>query len=170
MSDVKLSLTQRQYMLLMNLVDTLPRALSNVGDVDVSDESTPDTPLTSSTPPTPVEEESSQDTGADLGPELDVTRMVGEQGQIWTSLDFGFSVASIGLELYGVNAILDNELETHSIAQFTLVQTRVGMKQLSDGAMEAEVSLQTLSFSNTRKGSSIFRDIIPASKHDGKQM
>jgi vacuolar protein sorting-associated protein 13A/C len=44
------------------------------------------------------------------------------------------------------------------------------MKQLSDGSMEANFSLKTLSFANTRSGNSVFRDIIPTASHDGNQM
>lgn len=171
MSDVKLSLTQSQYVLLMSIVDTLPRALSGVSDADATPDSMPDTPATESGHLTPVSEGAPSEAGVDLEPELSVKKSTGKDGpEVWTTLDFVFSVGSIALELYTGEAHGQADLQQHSIARFALSQTHVGMKQLSDGAMEAEFSLKALSFANTRAGKSVFRDIIPSAEHQGKQV
>jgi vacuolar protein sorting-associated protein 13A/C len=171
MSDVKLSLTQRQYMLLMSLMSSLPRALGNVNDAEEALESMPPTPSTSTTPSTPGRETPTpSEPGADLGPELRVVKTGPGEQQVWTSLDFVFSVGSIGLEVYDVDAETQEDIQTSSIAKFALVKAHLNFKTLSDGAMEAEFSLKTLTFSNTRAGSSLFRDIIPAASHDGNQV
>ncbi|WWD17860.1 hypothetical protein CI109_102304 [Kwoniella shandongensis] len=170
MSDVKLSLTQRQYILLMGIVEALPRALSDLSETDISPESMPDTPATISTPETPMNE-SPEDPGVNLEPELVVVKADNQDAaKLWTSLDFVFSVGQIALELYTVDAIVQEDLKQNSIARFALVKTHLGFKKLSDGAMEAEFSLKTLSFSNTRSGNSVFRDIIPSASHDGNQI
>lgn len=166
MSDVKLSLTQRQYGLLMDVMDVLPRALSGINDDELSPESLPETPADSSFSPTPVTAETPTESGVNLEPELAVVR----KEDIRASLDFVFSVGSIALELYTGEAIQEADLAKHSIARFALTQMHVGLKQLSSGAMEAEFSLRALSFSNTRAGSSVFRDIIPPAEHAGKQV
>ena len=64
----------------------------------------------------------------------------------------------------------EHDLKQHSIARFALVKSHLGMKRLSDGAMEAEFSLNTLAFSSTRKGNSVHRDIIPHTTQSGNQM
>jgi len=170
MSNVKVSLTQRQYVLLMELLEAVPRVLSGISDADISPESMPDTPIDTSTPPTPVNEVEDSESGVNLEPELAVAKTNKGDKQIWTTLDLVFSVNSIALELYDGEAQSEDDLAKYSIARFALEQTHVGMKQLSDGAMEAEFSLKALSFSNTRAGGSVFRDIIPSAEHKGKQV
>jgi vacuolar protein sorting-associated protein 13A/C len=169
MSDVKLSLTQRQYILLMGLTEALPRALSDIGAAaDVIVDSLPDTPGTTTAPSTPLSEHAPSEPGADLGPELSITKSTNPD--VWTTLDFTFSVGTIALELYTMDAHVEDDLKTYSIARFALVQSQLGFKQLSDGAMEAQFSLRTLSFSSTRSGNSVFRDIIPPVAHEGNQV
>ena len=171
MSNVKLSLTQRQYMLLMEVVDALPRALSNFDEDGISPDSMPDTSGTLSVPPTPPNDLSPSESGVNLEPEVSVVQSPnGTRLDMWTALDFVFSVNSIALELYSVDAHHGHDLQKHSIARFALDQTHLGVKRLSDGATEAEFSLKTISFSNTRSGNSVFRDIVPASGHEGNQM
>lgn len=153
----------------MAIVNVLPGILSGI-DEDVALESLPDTPNTPSAPPTPVKEDVPIDHAVNLEPELAVVKNGSAQPDIWTSLDFVFSVGSIALELYTAEAVQEADLKGSSIARFALTQTHVGMKRLSSGAMEAEFSLKALSFSNTRAGSSVFRDIIPSAEHSGKQM
>ncbi|ORY32314.1 hypothetical protein BCR39DRAFT_523905, partial [Naematelia encephala] len=168
MSDVKMSFTQRQYILFMGVLQALPRALSDIGGADIEPESVPTTSASSTVPATPINESPPSEPGVDLQPELVVDK-AGTSG-IWTSLDVIFSVDTVALEVYTVDAIEDRDIQKHSIARFALVKTHLGFKQLSDGAMEAEFSLKTLSFANTRSGNSVFRDIIPSAEHDGNQV
>lgn len=167
MSDVKLSLTQRQYMLLMELVTSLPRALSGIGGTDSSLESIPVTPGDGSLVATPTSEIPPSEFGVNLEPELALAKKA--EG-MWTTLNFSFEVSSIALELYGPDAVNASDLKKNSIARFALLKAYVGFKQLSDGASEANFALKTLAFSSTRSGSCVFRDIIPATTHDGNQM
>ncbi len=167
MSDVKMSLTQRQYMLLMAIANSLPKALSGVSDTDAFNESMPVTPVDGSLPDTPTSEKTPSESGVNLEPELAVSKNADD---MWTTLSFVFSVSSIALELHGPDAIAESELKKNSIARFALVKTHVGFKQLSDGASEADFSLKALAFSSTRSANSVFRDIIPAAEHDGNQM
>ncbi|WVR05901.1 hypothetical protein IAU60_002927 [Kwoniella sp. DSM 27419] len=172
MSDVKVSLTQRQYVLVMSVLNALPRALSNVGDVEVSPELMPGTSVNVSRADSPVsEEEEEGNPNVHLQPELSVVKAKDDgQPQIWSAMNVTFDVNSIALEVYTVEAVSEQDLKTNSIARFALVQTHVGLKKLSDGAMEASFTLKTLSFANTRTGNSVFRDIIPSATHDGNQI
>nr|XP_018267277.1 vacuolar protein sorting-associated protein vps13 [Kwoniella dejecticola CBS 10117]OBR89435.1 vacuolar protein sorting-associated protein vps13 [Kwoniella dejecticola CBS 10117] len=172
MSDVKLALTQRQYVLLMSVLEALPRALNDLGEADVSPESIPATPATISRVDTPDMESPTEDEpSVSLEPELAVIKSGGQgSAELWTSLDLVFSVGSIALEVYTNDAIALEDLKNCSIARFALVKTHLGLKKLSDGAMEAEFSLKTLAFSSTRAGNSMFRDIIPPASHEGNQI
>lgn len=165
MSDVKMSLTQLQYTLLMSIIQALPRALSSLSEpVATGDTPLPSTAV-STAPATPMSE---TDTQVDLQPELAITES--KAGSLWTTMLVDFTVNSISLEVYTVQAINAGDLETYSIARFGLMKTHVGLKQLSDGAMEAEFSLKTIAFTSTRAGKSVFRDIIPPASHDGNQV
>lgn len=171
MSDVKLSLTERQYVLVMNVLEAIPRALSTLEDDE--DESIPPTPMTDSSPPTPITEEpptpseGQSDDQTSLVPELAIASKTAD---VWTSLDLVFSVKSIGMELYGREAVSEADLKKNSIARFALIGSHLAFKTLSNGAMEAEFTLRTLAFQSTRVGHSVYRDIVPQMANDGNQM
>ena len=173
MSDVKMSLTARQYVLLMDVIKALPRALS-IDDAELEDEvpSSVTTSATATQPPTPANESApSEDHTVNLEPELTVVNSrEGGEPDVWNAMFLVFDVGSIALEVYDVDAIHQEELKSHSIARFALVKSHLGFKRLSDGATEAEFSLNTLAFSNTRSGNSVFRDIIPHTTQNGNQM
>lgn len=172
MSDVKLSLTERQYVLVMGVLESIPRALSSLEDDE--DDSAASTPLTESAPPTPIPEEpptpseaNSDDNKTSLVPELAITT---KSTDVWTSMDLVFSVKSIGMELYGREAVNEEDLKKNSIARFALIGSHLAFKSLSNGAMEAEFTLRTLAFESTRVGNSVYRDIVPQLANDGNQM
>lgn len=173
MSDVKMSLTARQYVLLMDVLKALPRALS-LDDVEDDDElSASMTPVTPSYPSTPANEPASEteDHHVNLEPELAiVSSRDGQEPTLCNALDLEFDVGSIALEVYDTEAMGEDDLKAHSIARFALVKSHLGYKRLSDGATEAEFTLGTLAFSNTRSGNSVFRDIIPHTTQNGNQM
>jgi vacuolar protein sorting-associated protein 13A/C len=148
----------------MSVLESLPRALSEVADADESMAPTPEL----STPSTPAEELT--DANVNLEPELAIVKSAGAEPELWTSLDLVFSVKSVALELYTNDAVTQQDLKANSIARFTLVKSQLGLKMLSDGAMEAEFSLKTIAFMSTRAGGSAFRDIIPATDHGGNQV
>jgi vacuolar protein sorting-associated protein 13A/C len=171
MSDVKMNLTAQQYVLLVQVLQALPQALSAAeDDEDEDEESATVTPATVSVPTTPARQKST-DHLVNLEPELTVvTSGDSEEEAPWNAMDLVFDVGSIALEVYDEEAIEEQDLKKHSIAQFALVKSHVGLKKLSDGAIEAEFSLNTLAFSNTRTGKSVHRDIIPHTTQNGNQM
>ncbi|CAK9783702.1 putative late endosome to vacuole transport-related protein [Cutaneotrichosporon oleaginosum] len=173
MSDVKLSLTERQYVLVMNVLEAIPRALSSLDDEEEDDSGT-STPFSESAPPTPIPEETStpsethsDDNTTSLVPELAITT---KSADVWTSLDLVFSVKSIGMELFGREALSEEDLKKNSIARFALIGSNLAFKSLSNGAMEAEFTLRTLAFESTRVGNSVYRDIVPQLANDGNQI
>lgn len=170
MSDVNMSLTARQYVLLMDVLQALPRALSGNEDDDDDDVSSPVTPNTVSVPPTPARDQST-DHLVNLEPELTVvSSRDSKEAAPWNAMNLVFDVGSIALEIYDTDALEAKDLKAHSIARFALVKSHLGFKKLSDGASEAEFTLSTLAFSSTRSGKSVFRDIIPHTTQNGNQM
>lgn len=171
-----MSLTARQYVLLMDVIKALPRALSEVDTAEDEEQlaTSITTPATASYPATPASEKADateDDHLVNLEPELAiVSSRDGKDPTLWNALDLVFDVGSIALEVYDVDAIHLDDLKAHSIARFALVKSHLGYKRLSDGATEAEFTLNTLAFSNTRSGDSVFRDIIPHTTQNGNQM
>jgi vacuolar protein sorting-associated protein 13A/C len=169
MSDVKMGLTAKQYVLLMDVLKALPRALSGEEE-DEDDTSMPVTPATASAPPTPARNQST-DHMVNLEPELSIVAAQGSSEEApWNAMDLVFDVGSIALEVYDEQAIEEKDLKDHSIARFALVKSHLGFKKLSDGASEAEFTLNTLAFMSTRSGKSVHRDIIPHTTQNGNQM
>lgn len=177
MSDVKLQLTEGQYVLVMAVLEAVPRALSELDD---EDEDSPDTPDTPSELPTPIPEEgsptpppdtpseaSAKDGEISLAPELTITS---KDDGVSTSLDLVFTVQSIAMEVFSAAAFAAADLQKHSIAKISLIGSHLALKTLSNSAMEAEFSLKTLAFSSTRAGNSAFRDIVPELANDGNQL
>jgi vacuolar protein sorting-associated protein 13A/C len=61
-------------------------------------------------------------------------------------------------------------ISEHGIARFALNDNSLRMKMLSDNSYEAQVVVKSFTMSNTRKGNSKFREIIPAAQHDRNQV
>ncbi|CED84268.1 Vacuolar protein sorting-associated protein [Phaffia rhodozyma] len=171
MSEVKLALTQSQYNLIMQLVQSMPRVLDNRDDLLKIEPK-----LLSEVPSTDVSSVSesltpNNNSGVDLRPELGMISR-GESGEalkLWTKLDMRFEVSSIRLELFDSEVTTEASLAERSIAKFALLSTRVSLKMLSDGALDLEVMLRDMTMSNTRAGNSKWRQIIPAATHNGDQ-
>ena len=172
MSDVKMSLTARQYVLLMDVLKALPRALSvDETELDEDLSASTNSSATVTQVPTPVNAPSSQEHLVNLEPELTVVGSPdSKEAAIWNAMKLVFDVGSIALEVYDTDAIHQEELKAHSIARFALVKSHLSFKRMSDGSGEAEFSLNTLAFANTRSGNSVFRDIIPHTTQNGNQM
>src|ERR1700733_2642793 len=161
MTDVKMSLTQKQYVSLMGLLQAVPRVFALENDSDTL-------PLEGASSPRPVGEKtggSALDTTAvDLSPELRLPEST--QQQITRSkLDLVFQVKSIRLNLYNEKALRETDFKETGIARFALTDSTIRFKMLGGGALEAEVVLQTFTMTNTKPGRSRFREIIPAEKN-----
>ncbi|KAG1749982.1 vacuolar protein sorting-associated protein 13 [Suillus paluster] len=160
-SDVKLYLTQTQYILLMKLVQSIPKILVASPEGNAQAESA-------------LSVNSNDNKGifsnqiVDLEPELHVASDV-DGIRAWTTVDLVASVNMVKLHLYDGLATREENLEDHGIAHFTLNDSNLRYKSISDGAAEAQVVLKSFTISNTRPGGSKFREIIPAADHDRNQ-
>jgi vacuolar protein sorting-associated protein 13A/C len=146
-NDIHMSLTQQQYVLVMNLTKTLPRILK------ADDETLP-------TPARVPHPASSDVTGRDPSPS------VAAEG---ANMDFAFRVPVVRLELYGNKATSKETLHEDSIAAFSINSSHIQYESKADGASEANVTVKSIAMSNTRPGNSIYRDLIPEGKRRGNQ-
>jgi len=171
MSDVKVSLTQAQYIFLISTLQSIPRVLASAPEAEQQAEKSTKEDTTPSAPP-PVESGPQPSQAVvDLGPELSQVARgpAGEEIARWKSLDVRFEVQTVRLQLFDQHATHEANLRDAGIAKFTLSQNIITFKTLSDGSSEAEVTLKSFTVSNTRSGTSRFREIIPAAQHDRNQ-
>ena len=160
-SDVKLTLTEVQYGMLVALSRSIPLIFAGAPE-GASQAELP----TSKGLAVETSQAKSHESAVDLRPELD-----GQPGstQPRTTLDLVLTVATVKLHLYDRQATSEANLREHGIARFALSDNSVRLKMLSDGAMEAQVVLRSFTMSNTAPGPSKFREIIPAAQHDRNQ-
>ncbi|KWU46731.1 hypothetical protein RHOSPDRAFT_14825 [Rhodotorula sp. JG-1b] len=185
MSDVKMKLTQAQYILLYRLSQKIPAAfnLGDDGGLDGMDGEASAmlkaTPI--ATPPVkdlaPVAAnapaQSEQDVPVvDLLPELPRTAQTlnGDKVDLKSSLELDFAIKTIFLELYTDAATSKASLEEAALARFSLNNTAVKYKMLASGSLEAEVAISSLTVHDMRPARlTKFREIVPATKHAGHQ-
>lgn len=91
--------------------------------------------------------------------------------ETWVRLDMIFKADSVGLELILAK---DNEpvgcLEDASLSKFSLNDTRVKLRMLTDGSLESELLIHSLSIRDSRsKGSNKFRKIMSLINNDVQQ-
>lgn len=107
--------------------------------------------------------------GVDLRPELSTQPSIGE-ARPYTSLDLVVTISAVKLHLYDAFATTPANVKEHGIARFALNDNTLRLKTLSDGALEAQVVLRSMTMNNTRSGSSKFREIMPGAQHDRNQV
>lgn len=163
-SDVRLQLTQMQYCLLMTVMQAVPRVFS----APPSD--TPVEPPTSTIQSRPnLASTPSRDSRVATSLQPELRPRTGAASKIWTKLDVLVTVGAVKLHLYDASATHQDNLKQHGIARFALNHNSLRLKMLSDGAMEAQIVLKSFLMSNTRPGTSKFREIIPTASHDRNQ-
>ncbi len=103
----------------------------------------------------------------DLRPELS-----GHPGEArpWTTIDLVVTISAVRLHLYDAQATTSANVKEHGIARFALIDDSLRLKMLSDGALEAQFILKSMTMNNTRPGSSRFREIMPAAQHERNQV
>ena len=103
----------------------------------------------------------------DLRPELSSQPA---ESRPWTSLDLVVTMSAVKLHLYDALATTPANVKEHGVARFVLKDNSLRLKMLSDGALEAQVVLKSMTMNNTRPGNSRFREIMPAAQHERNQV
>jgi len=171
MSDINLCLTPEQMKFALELSRTIPQAFATQPDESIEEEAKSELPRSTTEPAQQIsdgkepESKTSTDVVSSQGPELQT------DSDKWTKLDFVFKVGSIGLELIKSD---DREpvgdIEAASLSKFSLNDTNVKVRMLSDGAMEAELVVQSFTIRDSRtQGTNKFRKIMSLINNDVKQ-
>jgi len=170
MSDINLQLTPDQMKFALELSRSIPAAFATEPDAideDVQAELPTETtePARRLTGKDTPEEQPSKDVVTSQGPELH------SQDGKWTKLDFVFKVGTIGLELIkSTDGEPVGDLEAASLSKFSLNDTNVKVRMISDGAMEAELVVQSFTIRDSRtQGTNKFRKIMSLINNDVKQ-
>lgn len=165
-SDIKLRLTQYQLKFLMEISRAVPAAFAGDGS-DPDEEAArlvgEETLQKAQNPPTTVP---SDEQLVDLGPELSSIETT------WAKLDLTFKVNTIGLELITAE---DEEpvgdMDACSLSRFSLDETKVKTRMLSDGSLEAELLIRAFSIFDTRpRETNKFRRIMTSSNKEAQQL
>ncbi|TVY40931.1 Vacuolar protein sorting-associated protein [Lachnellula occidentalis] len=167
MTDFNLRLSQTQLKFLLELAKSVPAAFAADPDADEHD-AVGDVPKsTAQKAKTIMQDEPGDSNNAlvDLGPEL------GVDSNSWTKLDFSFHVHTIGLEL-----ILAKEdepignLEASSLSKFSLDDTKVKLRMMTDGSLESELLIHSFTIQDSRtQETNKFRKIMTSSNKDVQQ-
>ncbi|KAH8926014.1 hypothetical protein BT69DRAFT_1239533 [Atractiella rhizophila] len=163
MSDVRMGLTQKQYITIMSLIQVIPRTfIVNNDELDQSSLPTIQT----------HHDDTRAVAKADLYPELS-RQAVGPNGELVTlrsNLELDLKAKSIYLEIFTEEATDVASLVESSLSRFTLNDLGVRFKMMSNSAMEAEIIVRSFTLIDTRPSKSTkFSEIIPPTKFGGYQ-
>ena len=169
MTDFNLRITQTQLRFLLELAKSVPAAFQ-VDQSENEQQVIKDVPKATrrkaeehaQSGSKTIEEEG---TLVDLGPEL------GVDSSIWTKLDLAFHVHTVGLEL--ILAPEDEpvgDLSAASLSKFSLDDTRVKLRMMTDGSLESELLIQSFTIQDSRtRETNKFRKIMTSSNKDVQQ-
>lgn len=166
-SPINLRISQTQLKFLLELSKTIPGAFSPPDSEQQEIEAMQALPSTTTEP---VKEAVSKATKEKEKP-AHAPQDTRPGQETWVKLDMIFKVDSVGLEL-----ILAKEdepvgrLEDSSLSKFSLNDTRVKLRMLTDGALESELLIHSFSIRDSRaKESNKFRKIMSLIKSDVQQ-
>jgi vacuolar protein sorting-associated protein 13A/C len=171
MSNINLRLTPDQMKFALELSRTIPQAFNTESEEAIEENVQSELPDSTTAPArqltdkdSPVEESTKAVTSSQ-GPELKT------DDDKWTKLDFVFKVGSIALELVKSNdGGPVGDIEAASLSKFSLNDTNVKVRMISDGSMEAELVVQSFTIRDSRmQGTNKFRKIMSLINNDVKQ-
>ena len=174
MSNLNLRISEQQMKFAMELSRVIPQAFALESEEVIEEEvekDLPDEVVEPAKQADAVDAKEHQDKGevqqpSHLSPEL------GHDEGVWTKLDLVFKVGAIGLELVS-GGRLDapiGDLEAASLSKFSLNETSVKLKMLSDGGLESELLVQSFTITDTRtREKNKFRKIMSLINTEVKQ-
>jgi vacuolar protein sorting-associated protein 13A/C len=173
MSNINLRVSEAQLKFVMELTRSIPSAFALEDDSELEEEAINEIPdsvvLPAQSVKSPAEPSSPKGSEVQkpshLGPEL------GSENETWTKMDLIFKVGAIGLEL--ISGPIEKpigDLEAASLSKFTLNETSVKLRMISDGALESELLVQSFTITDTRTTEKIkYRKIMSLINTDVKQ-
>ena len=172
MSNINLRVTEAQLKFAMELSRNIPQAFALESDEEVQEEveeEVPEIVIERAGTMSPTSDKSGEngqlEKPSHQGPEL------GSAEDTWTNLDLIFKIGAIGLELvHGKPEEPVGDIEAASLSKFSLNETSVKLRMISDGALETELLIQSFTITDTRtKDKNKFRKIMSLINTDVKQ-
>lgn len=171
MSNMNLQITEAQLKFILELARSIPAAFATEPDEDVEEEVQEELPKPTVNTAKAITDGAADDEAeqpeshSNLGPEI------GSTDETWTKLDLVFKVGAIGLEL--ITAKPENpvgDIAAASLSKFSLNETNVKLRMVSDGSMESELLVQSFTITDTRtREKNKFRKIMSLINTDVKQ-
>ena len=165
MSPINLRISQNQLRFLLELSKTVPGAFAT----DTEQQEIEAMEALPSSVPASTKEESLK--AVQNGKDQDNIPEEGASKDTWVQLDMIFKVDSVGLELIlgNGNEPIGN-LEESSLSKFSLNDTRVKLRMLTDGSLESELLIHSLTIRDSRsKDTNKFRKIMSLINNDIQQ-
>jgi vacuolar protein sorting-associated protein 13A/C len=165
MSPINLRISQKQLKFLLALSKTVPGAFAT--DTEQQElEAMQALPSSVTEPTKEAESRAVQNRNDQENPFSD-----SQTDETWVRLDMVFKVDGVGLELILAN---DDEpvgrLEDSSLSKFSLNDTKVKLRMLTDGSLESELLIHSLSIRDSRnKDTNKFRKIMSLINNDVQQ-
>ncbi|KAF1998257.1 vacuolar protein sorting-associated protein-like protein vps13 [Amniculicola lignicola CBS 123094] len=165
MSNINLRITPDQMKFALELSRSIPAAFAMESDDALEEEAHQELPESTSKPARQLTDKQSPKEEKSNDLELDPS------GEKWTKLDFIFKVGTIGLELIkGQGNEPVGNIEAASLSRFSLNETNIKLRMISDGALEAELMIQSFAIRDSRtQETNKFRKIMSLINNDVKQ-
>ncbi|KAK5739690.1 Vacuolar protein sorting-associated protein 13 [Elasticomyces elasticus] len=174
MSNLNLRITEQQMKFAMELSRNIPKAFALESDDLLEEEvekDLPDEVVEPAKQAGAVDAKEEADKGEDAKPSHQGPELGHEEGT-WTKMDLVFKVGAIGLELVASGSLTEpiGDLEAASLSKFSLNETSIKLKMLSDGGLESELLVQSFTITDTRtKEKNKFRKIMSLINTEVKQ-
>lgn len=174
MSNINLRVSEAQLKFILELSRSIPAAFATDPDEEIDEDVKEELPdSTVKTAKAITNAPSSNDESSDEKPEspTHLGPEIGSTEETWTKLDLIFKVGTVGLEMISSKPGKPvGDLEASSLSKFALNETSVKLRMVSDGAMEAELLIQSFTITDTRKREkNKFKKIMSLINTDVKQ-
>ncbi|KAI9798111.1 MAG: hypothetical protein M1835_004200 [Candelina submexicana] len=171
MSTFSLRISQTQLKLLLQLSKTVPAAFATDPEQNEEDVAR-ELPKSTVRPAKAVmeKEKELQDNKVEDSPKIQGPEL-GMGDDKWTKLDLVFKVGMIGLEfIFSKEGEPVGDVEAASLSRFSLNDTNIKLRMISDGGLESELLIQSFTIRDSRtKETNKFRKIMSLINNDVKQ-
>ncbi|EHK46915.1 hypothetical protein TRIATDRAFT_316915 [Trichoderma atroviride IMI 206040] len=167
-SDIKLQINQHQLKFLMEISRSVPAAFAGDGDANMEAERLVDNQTLERAKATPADDDQS----ANEQPLINLSPELGSASSVWTKLDFVFNANTIGLEIImAPDEGPVKDVAACSLSRFSLDETRVKTRMMSDGSIEAELLVRSFTIYDSRpRDTNKFRRIMTSSNKEAQQL
>ena len=149
MTPINLRISQTQLKFLLELSRTIPGAFA--ADTESSEEEAKKELPKSTVEPAKKVSDLGSDKPGEVATETKQAPEISSSSGVWTKLDLAFVAETIGLELILAE---DDEpvgnLEAASLSKFSINETNLKLKMLSDGALESELLIHSFTINDSR--------------------